>query len=226
VPPEAPPEGAFKSSYTRNWEVDRVTEKTAMPAGRVARVSVGALVDGTYQTVDGSPKFVSRDKVELTRLQDLIKGAVGFDAARGDVVQIECAQFARTEEVVGVTPPLTIPTSFSFKGRPWWNYAAAGGAVAVLAAGMLLMRRKKAKKVEAEKLLEEQKVAEEAEAEKEQMLLDATRGPLELPPQKPKTNPEEDRVAALEMAVRDPATAAIILREWLNSTSESQSARF
>src|SRR5215471_87020 len=61
-----------RTSWTRNWEVDRVTEHTTTPAGRVSRLSVAILVDGNYQGND----FVPRDKAELDRLAELIKSSV------------------------------------------------------------------------------------------------------------------------------------------------------
>src|SRR5262249_49318209 len=77
--------GMLRRSWTRNWEVDRVTEHTTTPAGRIARLSVAVLVDGNYQGND----YVPRDKAELDRLAELIKSSVGFNAARGDVISVD-----------------------------------------------------------------------------------------------------------------------------------------
>ena len=44
--PEPQPGVGSRLSYTRNWEVDRVAEKTTLPAGTIARLSVAVLLDG------------------------------------------------------------------------------------------------------------------------------------------------------------------------------------
>src|SRR5262249_55497385 len=71
--------GSARTSWTRNWEVDRVTEHITTPAGRVNRLSVAILVDGTYNTGEKGKKiFVPRERTELDRLAELVKGAVGY----------------------------------------------------------------------------------------------------------------------------------------------------
>src|SRR5206468_3252362 len=87
--------GVLRRSWTRNWEVDRVTEHTTTPAGRIARISVAVLVDGIYR--GANKEYVARDRAELDRLAELIKNTVGFNAARGDVIQVDSAAFASLE---------------------------------------------------------------------------------------------------------------------------------
>jgi flagellar M-ring protein FliF len=55
----------FRRSRTRNWEVDRITEKTITPRGDVARVSAAVLIDGNYEAKDGVQVYHPRDPEEL-----------------------------------------------------------------------------------------------------------------------------------------------------------------
>ena len=163
------------------------------------------LVDGTY---DGG-KFAPRSKEELDRLGALVKGTVGFDLARGDVLQIESAQFATVDagSSGGASKDAPKPT------RPPWVYAAAGaGAIVLLALIVLVVKRAKKKPVEAT----EAAAALAPGAEVAQ--LDAPAPPA-LPARARSADAEAVREKAMELALQDPATAAVILREWLNAPS-------
>jgi flagellar M-ring protein FliF len=194
----------FRTSWTRNWEVDRVTERTTTPAGRVNRLTVAVLVDGAYKTTPAGREFVARDKTELDRLAELVKGAVGFNAERGDMLEIACAPFA-VPDAQDIGPITTGLFGLGKKG----NYVLAGAAGAfLLALVALLSRRKKPSRGGAR-------------------LLAGVRSDLALPPGQlapalpavPRAEPEVVRSRALEIAAKDPATAAVILRTWLNAPS-------
>ncbi|HKQ70252.1 MAG TPA: flagellar basal-body MS-ring/collar protein FliF [Polyangiaceae bacterium] len=196
--------GALRTSWTRNWEVDRVTEKTSTPAGRVSRLTVAALVDGTY---NGAHDFVPRDPAELERLALLVKQAVGFNAERGDVVQIECARFA------GADAPEE-PKIENEKTKRLITYGGAGLALLVLLlAVVILVRRGK-------RVTKDLKLG----APDRTLALDATRVAPALPAMPP-PDAAELRAQALEIATKDPATAAVILRGWLNAPSATPQAR-
>ncbi len=72
--------------YNRTFELGREVSVTRNPVGTVRRLSVAvALKD---------PAKGKRTPAELAQLDALIKGAVGFDQARGDVVAISARKFA------------------------------------------------------------------------------------------------------------------------------------
>ncbi len=203
--------GAFRTSWTRNWEVDRVTEKTNTPAGRVSRLTVAALVDGTYRpTPQGGHEFVARDKVELERLSELVKQAVGFDAVRGDVVQIDCAPFA-TPDIVDA------PRIDTEKMRRLYYYIGAGalGLLLVLAIVILVWRGGSKKPLNL-------KLSPVATAGGVMTAGQMAAGAL---PAGPPVDSGALRTQALEIATKDPATAAVILRGWLNAPSSTPVTR-
>jgi flagellar M-ring protein FliF len=79
---------------TRNYEIDRTMAYTRTPAGRVTRLSVAVLIDNVRTTADDGKVTetpVPTDQIE--RLTALVKDAVGFDAARGDTVNVVNSSF-------------------------------------------------------------------------------------------------------------------------------------
>jgi flagellar M-ring protein FliF len=88
---------------TTNYETSRTTEKYVSNTGGIKRLSVAVLVDGRYINKDnGSGEMVKeyapRSDKELKQIADLVKGAIGFDENRGDIITVENMQFDRTEE--------------------------------------------------------------------------------------------------------------------------------
>jgi flagellar M-ring protein FliF len=76
--------------------------------GRITRVSVAVLVDGTYKTATqkgGTPEreYVARGSEEMQKIEALVKRAVNFDADRGDTVEVvnipfEPSEWAKSDE--------------------------------------------------------------------------------------------------------------------------------
>lgn len=97
--------GDTSSSATRNYELDRTISHVSDPAGRLARLTVAVVLDNKLAakgpaSASSSSAVVGADGVpfsaqELQRLTDLIKNAVGFDAARGDSVTVVNQPFHR-----------------------------------------------------------------------------------------------------------------------------------
>ena len=74
---------------TRNYEIDRTVAYTRQPAGRLKRVSVAVLVDNVQVTgKDGKVTETPLTADQINRITTLVKDAVGFDAARGDSVNV------------------------------------------------------------------------------------------------------------------------------------------
>ncbi|WP_008192598.1 flagellar basal-body MS-ring/collar protein FliF [Roseibium alexandrii] len=83
-----------------NYEISRSTRTEVVEAGRITRLSVAVLVDGTYQTdEDGNSIYTPRAQEALDRIAVLVRSAVGFDEARGDVVEVINLQFALPPEL-------------------------------------------------------------------------------------------------------------------------------
>src|SRR6185312_9632024 len=94
-----------------NYEVSRTTKTEVIEAGRVNRISAAVLVDGTYDKNDkGEMVYKPRSKEEIDRIAALVRTAIGFDAKRGDQVEVVNLRFAEL-------PPIPV-------GEPasWMSY--------------------------------------------------------------------------------------------------------
>lgn len=85
-----------------NFEVPKTTRNTKESAGGLERVSVAVLVDGVIKNVadkDGnmSEQWSARTPEEMKKLEQVIKGAIGFNAARGDSVTVENIAFQKED---------------------------------------------------------------------------------------------------------------------------------
>jgi flagellar M-ring protein FliF len=92
--PNAPAAAATASKNgstqsTRNYEIDRTIAYTRQPGGRLKRISVAVLVDNVQvKGKDGKTSEVALTADQINRITTLVKDAVGFDAARGDSVNV------------------------------------------------------------------------------------------------------------------------------------------
>jgi flagellar M-ring protein FliF len=201
--------GAVRSQ-TRNWEVQKITQKTLTPAGDIRRLSVAVLLNGRYVKKGEKLAFAPIPPEEVKSLEEIVKRAVGFNPDRGDTVTVQATQFARldTDELVG-------PVSF-FGSRPWLPYAlGAAGLVLMLGTLVLVFRTKKPKLAPiAAPLIDAAKLAELSGA--------GADGAAALPEGDRQRLLEEPAIAteirahALELAAKDPATAAVVLKSWLS----------
>jgi len=86
-----------KTEEIVNYEISRTTKTEVIEAGRVNRISAAVLVDGVYSKNDkGEVAYQPRPKEELDRIAALVLSAIGFDAKRGDQVEVVNLRFAET----------------------------------------------------------------------------------------------------------------------------------
>jgi flagellar M-ring protein FliF len=91
----ATPENAplkTEETFNRSFELGREVSVTKDAIGTVKRLSVAVALDNG---ADGKPRTAQ----EIAALEALVKGAVGFDQARGDVVALSSRSFIKAEEV-------------------------------------------------------------------------------------------------------------------------------
>ena len=79
---------------TINYEISKVVRNKVRNAGVVKRLSVAVMVDGVYEKdADGKTVYRDRTAEEMEQLSALVKSAVGYDANRGDIVEVENMKF-------------------------------------------------------------------------------------------------------------------------------------
>ncbi len=89
-----------KTEEIVNYEISRTTKTEVIEAGRVNRISAAVLVDGVYAKNDkGEMAYQPRAKEEIDRIAALVRSAIGFDAKRGDQVEVVNLRFAENTPV-------------------------------------------------------------------------------------------------------------------------------
>ncbi len=125
-----------RRTETRNYEVSKVTTRAIEPVGRVTRLDVAVVVDGTWTGTGAQRRFHTRPAEELTRVRTIVESAVGVQADRGDRVTVECVQFA---PAVVEAPEPTVNPAIAFakdNGRDLALGVAALVALALLMYGL------------------------------------------------------------------------------------------
>jgi flagellar M-ring protein FliF len=192
---------------TRNYDVTTTTTTTVARVPRLQRISVAVLVDGAA----GKP----RPEAELTRLGELAKRAVGFDAERGDTFDISSSPFVRAEE--GPAEPAPKP-SWLEKPMARTVLITLGGLIALAIVAFAL--RGRGAPAGALPIVPGSRVAEieAALARDAGALPGGVRGALPDPAM-------SLRERAKELATRDPARAASILKAWMSAEQNSPANR-
>ncbi len=95
---QGPTATSNRTEETTNYEISRTIKNTVREAGDVKRLSVAVLVDGTYKTDDkGERTYEPRTDAELDKIAALVRSAIGFDAERGDTLEVVNMQFAEVD---------------------------------------------------------------------------------------------------------------------------------
>jgi len=125
--PATAPVNSSKRSI-RNYELDKTISHTKLATGTIRRLSIAVVVDNK-QEFDENGELVSKPWMddELDRFTTLVKEAVGFDARRGDTVNIVNSSFIPPPEAEAIPEP-------SLLEQPWiWDVARQlAGALGLL----------------------------------------------------------------------------------------------
>ena len=80
---------------------------------QIQRISLAVMVDGTeVKGADGKLVWQPRPAEELARIAQLVRSAVGYDAKRGDKVDVVSMRFAGDQDVAPPPPPGLFGVSF------------------------------------------------------------------------------------------------------------------
>ena len=122
----APPQNSSRRS-TRNFEIDRTVSHTRQAPASLRRLSVAVVVDHRAGAAeDGAPLREPLSEAEMAHISTLVREAVGFDAQRGDSVNVVNASFlAQT-----APEPMAAPALWR---EPWMADLVKQGLLALLA---------------------------------------------------------------------------------------------
>lgn len=121
--------GTSRKQSTRNYELDRTISHTRHQVGKLQRLSVAVVVNNlpVADAAEGEPTSKAWDPAQLERITQLVKDAVGFNAARGDSVNVINSAFVQVADLPEAEAP-------AFWQQPWFmtTLKQVGGVVFVL----------------------------------------------------------------------------------------------
>ena len=125
-----------RQNQRASYEYSVTESSIEQPIGQLQRLSVAVLVDQRWTEIQGAASRerlpTPRSDEELAKIEGLVKGAIGFDAQRGDRVTVEQVAFQR--------PPVETAGG-GFEVRPWLPLVKWPALVALaLMAFFLLVR--------------------------------------------------------------------------------------
>ncbi|SPT70755.1 flagellar basal-body MS-ring/collar protein FliF [Anaerobiospirillum thomasii] len=209
----------------RNYEVDTTIRHTTRPTNVVSRLTVSVAVDYVRNvSPEGAVSYAPRSQEDLNKIADLVRGGLGLDERRGDVVHVETVSFPHADEM----PAL-----------PWWQQesfyriARIAGAVIVILILILFVIRPMIQKLLSNKK-EENLDLDYSEMDDEPALegnddLNLIAAGRELSDRVysinregsivlPNLHKDEDLLKAVRTLVsNEPELSSEVVREWLNS---------
>lgn len=88
-----------RNEETVNYEITKTVKSQVREAGIVKKLSVAVLIDGVYAPgADGAKAYQPRPPEELKQLDTLVRTAIGFNAERGDSVQVVNLRFVTPDD--------------------------------------------------------------------------------------------------------------------------------
>lgn len=204
----APPTDTSRSAV-RNFELDKTVSHTKQAIGTVKRLSIAVLIDdsggargapgGAAAGAAGAAKPLGQD--QLDALTKLAREAVGFDAARGDTIEVLNATFQTPAEAA----PLPAVKLWQ---QPWVLSLARDG----LAAGLVLVLAL----VIVRPMMRALTRPLPAPGRSPDGMLTVGEGAQVLPARAPLPVGYDDRIAAARNAVgQDPRQVAQVVRAWV-----------
>ena len=131
---EAANMSTLSSKTTRNYEMDRAVRHVKRQGGILDRISVAVVINQPVNTsttgdegqeLDGTAVAEGFSGLEIERFTDLVKGVIGYDEQRGDVVTIIAAKFEK---------PKVIEAQYA-----WYENAQLMSALQSLAAALIFI---------------------------------------------------------------------------------------
>jgi len=126
-----------RTEETVNYEISKQTVNRVRESGTVKRLSVALLVDGTYTTnaETGERTYAALPEETMTNIENLAKNAIGFDANRGDQIEVVNMPFTGFDDLAGG------PEEFSLLGfnKEEIMRMAEGLGVAIVAVLVILL---------------------------------------------------------------------------------------
>ncbi len=226
VTPSSPQQGAGYATTATSFENTRSVETFKGAIGNLRRVTVAVLVADKIERVGADsatsipPAFIARTTEELSRIEVLVRNALGIDSTRGDMVSVVSAPFDMPAPIAARVDSVPTPTTMTRVMSNPKPVVSIVAIVALLIFGLMVLRalRPKAVPAEPQQLSAAPALPElpaPAPVQQEQYVepVIEERKPVMLPP--PMTSPEREQ--AIATVQQRPDAAIRVARSWLRS---------
>lgn len=136
--------GAASSNVAMSYDNSKITENFSGAIGNIKKLSVAVLLNDRMVPPPANapagtkPTWVARTPEEVARIESLIRGAVGADSTRGDVVTVVATHFDSSPlAAVEKDPPQTMMATVQQFEKPGVSVLAI---VALLVVAMMLIK--------------------------------------------------------------------------------------
>jgi len=107
------------SNTLRNYEVDRTIRHSRLGTGQISRLTVAVLVDDRVVEEDGELTRTPLTNEEIARMTTLVQQTIGFDAQRGDKVDVINASFTPQEKIEDLPEPSIMDNKWVQMALKW-----------------------------------------------------------------------------------------------------------
>ncbi len=204
APAAAAPATNTRKDATVNYEVDKTIQYVQQSGGGLKRLSVAVVVN-YKKTVDKDGKVVMKPltAAEKTQITNLVKEAMGFNAERGDSVNVVNTPFASAEQEALPEPPFWKNPEYA----DYLSIAQTAGKYLLMALALFILYQRVLKPL-LKKLSEAARPPPPSQNPQLQHAMAA------LPGQR---NYEENLTRAQKLASEDPRVVANIVKTWVAS---------
>ncbi|MCR5536552.1 MAG: flagellar M-ring protein FliF [Succinivibrio sp.] len=215
----------------RNYEVDTTVRHTVRPTNIVQRLTVSVAVDYVRKVdADGYVTYTPRTEEDILKIADLVRGGLGLNEGRGDVVHVETVSFPHADDV----PPLPW-----YQQEYFYRLVRIGGAVLVILILVLFVIRPMLNKLLHKEDLEEAQAQEDLDESSalegndelnliaenselaDQVYTINQEGGIELP----NLHKEADLLKAVRtLASNEPQLTAEVVKSWIDADLAKEKA--
>lgn len=191
---------------TTNYEVDRTIQHTKAPVGSIKRLSIAVVVNNPSST-DKDGKVTARPytDAEKTQIIALVKETIGFDAKRGDSLNLLNSAFNEQQEVIATTPIWKQPDTIAL-AKDIFKYLLIAGGIGFLLFGVIKP---------AFKTITTLSAAQE-EAATNEVMHHAGNASGMYAAQQNANSYEDNLQLAKQLAKDDPKIVATVVKQWVN----------
>jgi flagellar M-ring protein FliF len=197
---------------TTNYEVDRTIQHTKAPVGSIKRLSIAVVVNNPSST-DKDGKVTTRPYTDAEKAQitALVKETIGFDAKRGDSLNLLNSAFNEQTEVIAATPIWKQPDTIAL-AKEIFKYLVIAGGIGFLLFGVI---KPAFKTIITQSAIQEEALAL-ASASQNQITHHTGNAAAGYAAQQNASSYEDNLQLAKQLAKDDPKIVATVVKQWVN----------